>query len=175
MLLINSILFMTDTILDIYKTHHLEGKPNIWIEQHIGIYYGLDIDLSSVKNIPQMELKEKRLYQIAFKKALVNRDKRCLITDDPVVECDGAHIIEYKICGTCTIDNGLLLAKQPHKLWDENYFNINPDTYQIELTEKGMKEETTITKYAGKKLNIPYECVKNLRVRYQTSLAINSK
>ena len=79
MLLINSILFMTVDIFEIYKTYHSEGKPNFWIEQRIGIDYGLDINLSSFENNPRMELKEKRLDQQTFKKGLVERDEGALL------------------------------------------------------------------------------------------------
>ena len=47
--------------------------------------------------------------------------------------CEAVNIIPLSNCEDFNIDNGLLLNSILHKLFDKNYWSINPDTLCVEI------------------------------------------
>lgn len=73
--------------------------------------------------------KRSKTGQSKFRKKLINRYKKCIVTDYPADVCDAAHIIPYSKSIDAIkydINNGLLLRKCVHKLFDEHKITINP-------------------------------------------------
>ena len=114
-------------------------------------------------DIKVMEEKEKRLSQNEFRIELINKYKSCIVTDNPSVECEAAHINPVKNDGDYFINNGLLLNCCIHKTFDLYYWSINPDTHIIEVNEK---YNTTINKYKDKQLNLDPSLYNNLLLHY---------
>ena len=84
------------------------------------------------------ELKTKRIGQMIFKKQLIDRYKVCLISKVDSIVCDACHIIEFSKCNIndkYNINNGILLRKDLHKLFDDKKLIIKPDTLTIQLTD----------------------------------------
>jgi hypothetical protein len=103
----------------------------------------------------ETEEKEKRLDQQTFKKDLVERYKKCIITGVTEIACEACHIIPFSECENndkYNVNNGLLMRADLHKLFDSGYLKINPNTLQVEISNNILDEE--YQKYNGKKLNI---------------------
>lgn len=111
--------------------------------------------------------REVRLTQEEFRRQLVELYGKCVATGQPVVECEAAHIIPVCEGGGYTVSNGLLLTASIHKTFDRQLWCIHPET--LEVITKEETEVGTISRYAGKKLDlrITDELLCNLTQRYQ--------
>jgi putative restriction endonuclease len=82
-----------------------------------------------------------RLGQRSFRVAVLDSyGRRCAITNEktlPVLEA--AHIRDYHERPVHSIDNGILLRADVHKLFDSGYVTVTPD-YQFEVSRR-IKEE----------------------------------
>ena len=80
-------------------------------------------------------LVEKRDGQEEFRQKLINRYRCCIISDAPPITCEAAHIIPYAnlTIDKYNIDNGLLLRKDLHKLFDNKQLIIDPITLKISI------------------------------------------
>jgi putative restriction endonuclease len=82
-----------------------------------------------------------RLGQRSFRVAVLDSyGRRCAITNEktlPVLEA--AHIREYHDLPVHSIDNGILLRADIHKLFDSGYVTVTPE-YQFEVSRR-IKEE----------------------------------
>ena len=117
--------------------------------------------------------KTKRLNQEEFRKLLLNKYKKCIITNNNCIdELEACHIVEYKDSGESDINNGLLLERNIHSTFDKNLWCINPDTLLIEIINE---HDGTIKKYKDVKINITLndELYKNLLIRYTNFLQTN--
>jgi predicted restriction endonuclease len=87
---------------------------------------------------PKTEEKEIRVGQALFRQQLIERYGECIVSGKDVMVCDAAHIIPYCECNEnkYDVDNGLLLAKEIHELFDKKLLIINPNTQKIELDNK---------------------------------------
>ena len=118
--------------------------------------------------------KTKRLNQEEFRKLLLNKYKKCIITNNNCIdELEACHIVEYKDGGESNKNNGLLLERNIHSTFDKNLWCINPNTLSIEIKNK---HDGTIKKYKDIKINIILndELYKNLLIRYNNFLQTNS-
>jgi hypothetical protein len=121
------------------------------------------------------ELKEKRLNQTEFRKYLIERDKRCIITSSNSDICEACHIIPYSECGDdikFDINNGILLEAGLHKLFDMYLWSINPNTKILEVNAKIINNNSynLINVYNGKYINFDKNIVDNLRIHYELFL-----
>ncbi len=76
------------------------------------------------------EVKEKREHQQEFRKRIIERYKKCVITGAPAIMCEAAHIKPFSDCDSdeqYDIDNGILLRADVHKLFDLKLISINVD------------------------------------------------
>ena len=64
-----------------------------------------------------------------------------------------------------TPSNGILLNRCLHKLFDEYYFSINPETLKIEIADATI--DLTINKYRDKIINIHPDCIPKMKIHYQ--------
>lgn len=69
-----------------------------------------------------------RLGQTTFREALVGAYGQCAVSrehSEPAL--DAAHIESYAAGGPSTIQNGLLLRADIHRLYDRHYVSVTPD------------------------------------------------
>lgn len=93
--------------------------------------FDLDFLLNNIYsdvNIINLHTKEQRLHQDIFRKELIKKYNRCIISNSIDIECEACHIIPYSICKSFDVDNGLLLSSDLHKTFDKYYWSINPGT-----------------------------------------------
>jgi len=118
--------------------------------------------------IKEINISNKRLNQDEFRNLLLNKYKKCIITNNNCIdELEACHIIELKNGGKCNINNGFLLERNIHATFDKNIWCINPNTLLIEIKNE-MKCTGTISKYKNFKVNIKLndELYNNLLIRY---------
>lgn len=118
--------------------------------------------------IKEINISNKRLNQDEFRNLLLNKYKKCIITNNECIdELEACHIIELKNGGKCDINNGLLLERNIHATFDKNIWCINPNTLLLEIKNK-IKCTGTISKYKNFKVNIKLndELYNNLLIRY---------
>ena len=115
--------------------------------------------------------KQERTEQEQFRRDLINKYSRCIITGSTCkTELEAAHIVNYRdnnAFGINTTDNGLLLKSNIHKTFDDNLWTINPITLMIEVKENIDAGE--IMNYNGYKIDIIMNnnILKNLKKRYE--------
>ena len=93
-----------------------------------------------------------------FRKDIISRYSKCIITGNGELVCEACHIKPYKICKEnekYDINNGLLLDANHHKLFDKHLISINPETFQLEISHSLDKDAYhEIWKNNKKQLNI---------------------
>jgi len=117
------------------------------------------------------EEKIKRLDKI-FRENVISRDIKCIITGKSRFVCEVAHIYPFS---KCTMEekydenNGILICRDLHKLFDDKLITINPDNNKLKLSDEILNDETLeiYHKYNNKKLNIKKESSKYLRKLYE--------
>lgn len=102
------------------------------------------------------QLSTKRDHQETFRKQLVEKYKRCLITGDGELMCEACHIKPFAICSEdeqYDINNGLLLNASFHKLFDNFMISINPESLELEISGQLDKDiYSNVWKYQNKKV-----------------------
>jgi hypothetical protein len=120
--------------------------------------FKLDLDfllnnIYSDIHIINLQTKEQRLDQDSFRKELIKKYNRCIISNSIDIECEACHIVPYAICKNFDIDNSLLLSSDLHKTFDKYYWSINPNTLKVEIN-KNINDCGKIKKYEDKTINI---------------------
>ena len=126
------------------------------------------------KNVKIVELKSKRLNQTEFRKEILKKYKKCVISGNNCeYEIEGCHIIPVSDDGNYDIDNGLLLERNLHSTFDKYLWSINPNTLFIECGT--LKNIGSIEKYRGKKIILPMNTslYNNLSCHYNKFLSIH--
>jgi putative restriction endonuclease len=102
-----------------------------------------------------------RLGQRSFRVAVLDSyGRRCAITNEktlPVLEA--AHICDYHDLPVHSIDNGILLRADIHKLFDSGYVTVTPE-YQFEVSRRIKEEfENGRDYYAlhGSRIRLPHD------------------
>ena len=118
----------------------------------------LDLDFLLTNIYPTTHIikllpKEQRLDQDSFRKELIKKYNKCIISDSIDIECEACHIIPYSICKNFDINNGLLLSSDLHKTFDKYLWSINPNTLKVEIN-KNINDCGKIKKYEDTKVNI---------------------
>ena len=119
---------------------------------------------------------EDRIGQTKFRHSIVERDVKCLISDDDVEQCQACHIIPYSETKLNDINNGLLLNYNLHHMFDKNKigfkyiksYDSKKDSYQIVLSDE-IKNKVSYKNYLNfdnKLIEISKGCKKNLDIRY---------
>ena len=94
-----------------------------------------------------------------FKKEVIDRyNSQCIISGNDMDMCDVAHIIpfnnpnEYERYDP---DNGLILSKELHGLFDKKLLKINPDTLTIEIApEKLQNKKNSCNRYHNTTIDV---------------------
>ena len=116
----------------------------------------LDFLLSNIYSdihIINFQTREQRLDQDSFRKELIKKYNRCIISNSINIECEACHIIPYSICKNFDIDNGLLLSSDLHKTFDKYCWSINPKTLKVEIN-KNINDCGKIKNYEDTTVNI---------------------
>ena len=106
-----------------------------------------DVDLIMYDEINyecEHELHNKRDKQDNFRKQLINKYKKCLISGNGELVCEACHIKPYVLSNDdekYDINNGLLLDSTHHKLFDRFLISINPETKKLEIKNNLDKED----------------------------------
>lgn len=143
-----------------------------FLKDDIEFIYEVDFDISLKKET--IEERERRL-DTKFKKEVRERYHRCVISEHSQTQCDVIHLLSFSESNEYQKydpNNGLLMDKSLHSLFDKYYFTINPENNQIELNlSKEDIEETSINQYKNKKLDINPDSKIYLERHYQTFLS----
>ena len=108
-----------------------------------------------------------------FRKAVIKKYKKCIITNKPLKVCEVVHIYPFSKSSyneKYDHDNGLLLCSELHKLFDNKDVDlkINIDTLQIELSEEILKDDSMLEyhKYNNNKLELSEKNIYYLNKKY---------
>ena len=116
------------------------------------------IDLINENKNESYENKIKRLDN-KFKENVKNYYKTCIITGRSQIVCEVAHIFpfaESDLEDKYNSNNGILLCRDLHKLFDDKLIKINPIDYRLTLTDQILYDDTLVDyiKYNNNILNI---------------------
>ena len=120
-----------------------------------------------------LSLALERRGQSDFRINIINRDKKCIISGDNISMCEACHIIPYNKSKSYDINNGILLTASLHKLFDKYYFSINNN--KVMLSNKILNKKTfdDYQRYHEQIINVPKECIENLKSHYNKFLELN--
>lgn len=136
-----------------YGYNSLEGAYNHLLSI-IPLYFNQTVDLGVINNLLKTtELSCNRQNDESFKNQVKKKYDKCIVSGNPVIECDVAHIVPLNQNYNFDPDNGLLISTNLHRLFDLYYWTINPDTLEIVVSPNAVKEQTSIVKYVGNSVN----------------------
>jgi putative restriction endonuclease len=117
---------------------------------------------------------EHREGQDTFRKELIKKYNRCIISHSIDIECEACHIIPYAICKNFDVDNGLLLSSDLHKTFDKYCWSINPNSLKVEIN-KNINDCGKIKNYEDTTVNIKLNnrLYNNLLYHYNVMHRIN--
>jgi len=102
----------------IIKDNYKQFNYDSYEEFKLDLDFLLNNIYSDIQNI-NLQTKEQRLDQDSFRKELIKKYNKCIISNSIDIECEACHtsqhrwrachIIPYSICKNFDIDNGLLL------------------------------------------------------------------
>ena len=129
----------------------------------------LNFLLENIYNIKIIENDKSRvrLSQKEFRKELLKKFNKCIITnEDCIEELEACHLIPINEKESYNINNGIILTSNLHKTFDKYLWSINPNTLKIEINNN--KNVGYIKKYVGNKVNIKLndELFNNLNYHY---------
>jgi hypothetical protein len=84
-------------------------------------------------------------------------NEKCVITNVDIDECSICHIkplSESNFDEKYDYNNGLILSESLHRLYDKFLFTINPETFEIIISDKIKNKNLSINKYNSKKLSL---------------------
>ena len=124
-------------------------KLNIFYEELLKNYSNKELDyiFYSLKNFKYINIKteEKKIRNDeTFKQEVLSKYKRCIITNKPEYICEVAHIFPFSECSEIEKydpDNGILLCRELHKLFDDNLMKIDQNTLEITFNEKILEDK----------------------------------
>ena len=151
---------------EVFRNYNIKDCP---VETVLFILYDL---YNYEPNQNDIELRKKRFMQDTFRDNLIKRYKNCIITGRSHKICEACHIkpyseAEYK--EKYDINNGLLLCRDLHKLFDDYQVSINIELKQFELCKNILEDEgyEDYWKYHKKKVNIDNKTMVYLKEHYE--------
>jgi len=134
-----------------------------------------DINLWA-NDIQLKDTKTKRLKQQQFRKLILTRYNKCIITNKYIEkECEACHIIPVEHGGSYDIDNGLLINSCMHITFDDLVWSINPDTLTIDIMCNDEHIVGSILEYNGKLVNITPNNIMKLYLTKRWKLYLDAK
>ncbi len=116
------------------KAHKIAEYENLSPDPHE------PLNLEKIEDTTALRQVVLRRYQSTFRQALLHkRPKRCAITGtNELSVLEAAHIIPYaaRFADRDKQENGLLLRSDIHKLFDAHLISINPETKEIEVSDR---------------------------------------
>jgi putative restriction endonuclease len=121
----------------VFNTEQSEGQM-LWEAVQDRIRYDTGVGLSEkTARYGEPALIRPRLGQGVFRIAVIDAySRRCAVTRErtlPVLEA--AHIVPFATGGEHAVNNGLLLRRDLHVLFDRGYVTVNPD-HRLEVSRK---------------------------------------
>jgi len=145
------------SVFNDYKKFNYDSKELLEID--------LDFLTKNIYDITLSEPKVARLSQKDFRKELLKKYGKCIVSDNTCYdELEACHLIEVKDDGNYDINNGIILEANLHKTFDKNIWCINPYTKMIEVKTNS---NSSINKYKNKILDIDDDIFLNLEERYK--------
>ena len=167
-------------MLDTYISNYKDKLTRSIYDEYINFDYDnydhfkIDVDfLLQIYNIKLYEPKQIRSKQDEFRDNLIERDKKCIISNTDACVCEAAHIIPNSEEENYDIDNGLLLDSGLHKCFDKYFWCINPETLTVELHKDLKIENIPCVKFKNNKININpnNKMLENIKERYKRFLS----
>jgi hypothetical protein len=160
-------IILDNTFFDRYKEFNNYSDKNIFkidVEFLCSYIYDIKIDTTGKKDI--------RNGQQKFSLGLIDRYKNCMITGRSNIVCEACHIVPHSDQENYDLDNGLLLCKELHCLFDKDQLKINYETSTVELSDTVMNDCTLkdYHQYHLTKLNLNNNVKKYLKLRYLHSI-----
>jgi len=128
---------------------------------------------SSRKYLFNNTISQNKRQDYKFKKEVMERDNfQCIISGNDMDLCDVAHIVPFSYADEYAkydSDNGIVLSKELHGLFDKKMLKINPDTLQVEISaDKLQNVKNTCNQYHGITINKQFsdETIEYLRKYY---------
>lgn len=169
--------YIMDTLIQILKKlRKTKNQVDTYAELE-ECHFAEDIELAfyitETKQFSSQELvlKNQRVAQNSFRKRIIERDKKCIVSGANKSICEACHIIPYcdsDNANIYNINNGLLLNRNIHKLFDDHLVMIDPDTCEFIVTSEILNEPDyeCINIYHKKYIDgLTPEIIANLRQR----------
>jgi hypothetical protein len=96
-------------------------------------------------------------------------NETCIISGADIDECSICHIkplSESSYNEKYDYNNGIILSESLHRLFDKYYFTINPETFEIIISQNIKHKKLLINNFIGKKLDIYKSSKKYLEYHY---------
>ncbi len=163
-------------ILSIIQKYNINKKLDLYLlYKHLtSKYWKEDVDLLMYEQFQyecNNELSNKRTKQDKFRKELIDRYQKCIITGNGILICEACHIKPHFVCDDdekYDVDNGLLMDSSFHKLFDIFMISINPQTHQLEINNKLSKNEYSfVYQHKNKLIDVPKTCNNYLQYHYK--------
>jgi putative restriction endonuclease len=143
------------------KTYDLSMEPGLSIWKRLQFVLGQPAGIfEQPAKYGEPILTLPRLGQGSFRILVTDAyNRRCAITRERTLPAlEATHIKPYSLDGTHEVNNGILMRKDFHALFDKGYFTITP-SMNIEISAK-IKEEfengREYYSYHGKMINLPF-------------------
>lgn len=102
-------------------------------------------------------------------------NSKCVITDAEMYECSVAHIKPLSQSNNdekYDYNNGMILSESLHRLYDKYLFTIEPNTFEIIVSENIKNKKSLINQYNGKVLVLNSNSKKYLEYHYNEFINI---
>jgi hypothetical protein len=163
-----------ENILDNYTQIHLslfDNYSNFGYPSKETLYVDLDFLVNNIYHTTLIDSNNIRLSQEEFRKELLNKYNKCIISDnDCYHELEACHIVEVHNGGDYLINNGIILQANLHNTFDKYLWCINPYTKLIEVKDNHLG---SINQYIHKYIDIDDSIIDNLIIRYNEYLIKN--
>jgi tmRNA-binding protein len=114
-------------------------------------YESESLDVNEGDGLTTGEIK-RRKGQLKFKRLLLNKHGSCMITGAKTTNVlDACHIVPHAFKANYSFDNGLLLRKDIHKLYDDKLLGIDQEGV-IHISSSILEDDFEYYQYKGKKI-----------------------
>lgn len=126
-------------------------------------------------DIYEINKKKERKEQQKFRENILNRDKKCIVTDIISIECEACHIVPVADGGCYDIDNGFLINSNHHITFDKYLWSIDPETSLIDVVSDDSNIVGSIASYKGKKVNIELNNIMEMYLSKRWNVYLKNK
>jgi hypothetical protein len=150
---------------DIVQHFVEEGNDKEEIELILHIYFNIEPHMLAYCGV--------RYGQAEFRDQIIKRDTVCVVTGFNAQECEAAHIVPYNKCRSYGINNGILLSRNVHKLFDDYLWSINPETCKLEIKDSIIGKNYSIEQYSGGIIKL--DDITKKQMLYHHNMFLNKK